>query len=202
MRTPALICLTSGLAALLVFAVASSAWPQGSGGSRLEPPRATRPQTPEEFYASFWRHLVRKEAPYNTWAVLSKRDAPPRKDSPHGVSTTYANKTAAADPTVLPYGSILVREDYDSQGKRTGINVMYRVKGADPTNNDWYWFRYLEDGSMARTSPAEGNRAMAGKVASCIECHRKAAGNDLVFANDAATNPKPTGRSSQETDQK
>lgn len=199
MRTPHLALRTLGLTALVVLALASAALPQGSGGSRLEPPRATRPQTPEEFYASFWSHLVRREAPYNTWAVLSKREAPPRKDSPHGVSTTYANKVAAGDSKTLPYGSILVREDYDSQGKRTGINVMYRVKGADPPHNDWYWLHYLENGTVARTSPAEGNRAMAGKIASCIECHRKAAGNDLVFANDAAPNAGPTGRAAKET---
>jgi hypothetical protein len=30
---------------------------------------------------------------------------------------------------------------------------------------------------------------MAGKVASCIDCHAKAGGSDFVFSNDAEPEP-------------
>ena len=67
------------------------------------------------------------------------------------------------------------------------ITVMYRSKGADPQHGDWYWLKYLPDGSIARTPEKEGKKAIAGKVASCIECHSKAGGKDLVYSNDPET---------------
>lgn len=186
------IAFLLGVVPAVVLSFASPAWPQGSGSSRIDPPRATRPMTPEEFQQSFWNHLVKADAPYNKWAALSKREVPPRKESPHGVSTTFANKIAADDSKTFPFGSILVREDYDAKGKRTSISVMYRVKGTDPQNGDWYWLRYLENGSVAKAPAAEGGKPFAGRVASCIECHRKADGKDFVFANDAKEPSPPS----------
>ena len=40
------------------------------------------------------------------------------------------------------------------------------------------------DGSIARTSDKEGKKPIAGVVASCIDCHSKAGGRDLVYSND------------------
>jgi hypothetical protein len=61
---------------------------------------------------------------------------------------------------------------------------LYRVKGYDPKNGDWYWMKYLENGTLVRTPASEGNQPVAGRVASCINCHSKAAGGDFVFSND------------------
>lgn len=159
---------------------------QGSGSSRTSPPRATRPPTPEEFYQNFWNHLIRKESPYTKWGSLPKKEGLREAKSPHGefVRTT-GNKTAADNPGTLPYGSIIVTENYgEDQKTLNDITVMYRVQGTDPQHGDWYWLKYLPDGSIARTSEKEGKKAIAGKVASCIECHSKAGGRDLVFSND------------------
>jgi hypothetical protein len=161
----------------------SLAWAQGSGSSRAAPPRATRPPTPEEFYDSFWRHLVKKDAAYNTWSEFQREKADDAIENPHGtVSKTYANKVAATDPTKLPIGSVLVREDYDSKKKRVSISVMYRVKNYDPAHNDWYWMSFLENGSISRTPEKDGRKPLAGKVTSCIDCHAKAPGKDFVFS--------------------
>ena len=86
-----------------------------------------------------------------------------------------------------PYGTILVTENYaDDKTTLKDITVMYRSKGADPQHGDWYWLKSLPDGAIARTPEKEGKKPIAGKVASCIECHSKAAGRDLVFSNDPA----------------
>jgi hypothetical protein len=58
--------------------------------------------------------------------------------------------------------------------------------GYDPTNGDWYRMKYNEDGTVVRAAPQEGNRPIAGRVMTCIDCPRKAGGNDLVFSNDLA----------------
>jgi hypothetical protein len=182
--TVATACLLAGVVFLLLRQSISAQ--EGSGSSRAAPPRATRPQTPDEFFASFWKHLNKPENPYKKWESLPGKKGLREGAAPHGEFVgTYANKTASGDPKALPYGSILVTENYDKD-KRTlkDITVMYRSKGADAQHGDWYWLKYLPDGSIARTSEKEGKKPIAGKVASCIDCHSKAAGKDLVYVND------------------
>jgi hypothetical protein len=171
-------------AVLIVLAFQSPARPQGSGSSRSSPPRATRPPTPEEFYTTFWQHIVRQDAPFTKWRSLTGKEGPV-VDSPHGAFVRiYANKAASDSPNALPMGAVIVADNYDKDKKRTDITVMYRVKGTDPKHNDWYWFKYLPDGSIARTSEKEGKKAIAGKVTMCIDCHSRAGGSDFVFSND------------------
>ena len=154
----------------------------GSGSSRSSPARATRPQTPAEFYSNFWRYLAKPGAAYNTWKVLTPEKNDGVISNPHGESSkTFADKTAADDAINLPIGSILVREDHDEGSKRQSISVMYRVKGYDKDQGNWYWLKYQQNGSIVRDS---NKKAVAGKVASCIECHAKAKGRDFVFSND------------------
>jgi hypothetical protein len=174
-----------GIGMLLVSFVAM-AYPQGSGSSRSDRPRATRPQTPNEFHQTFWEYIVKKDAAYNTWKELSRAVPAEDVENPHGSdSATHANKVAAANPRNLPVGSILVREDYDEKRHRVSISVLYRVKDFDKQHGNWYWIKYLENGSVARNAD---RRMIAGTVASCIECHSKAGGRDFVFSNDVAPN--------------
>jgi hypothetical protein len=207
-----LLLVLSGL--VVVLAPGSPAAAQGSGSSRLgqpgygQPPPSyrqptptyrqpyptsvqpqpsvVRPPTPEEFYQALWRYLVRPQAPYTAWPPLSGKEGLRKGQASHGdFIRLYVNATAHADPTALPPGSVLVLEDYVADQKtRTGINILYRVKGYDPRNGDWYWMKYNEDGTVVRTAQAEGNKPLAGRVMGCIDCHRKAGGNDLVFSND------------------
>lgn len=186
------------IVATMLFAagwLTTRAFSQGSGSSRTDPPRATRPQTPEEFLDSFWRFLVKKDAAYNTWTVLKRDKADDGINNPHSdISKTYANKVAADNPASLPDGSVLVREDYDAEKKRLSISVMYRVKDYNKDHGNWYWIKYLDNGTVVRTSKDEGNKPISGKVASCIECHAKAAGKDYVFSNPAPTEATGKGQ--------
>jgi hypothetical protein len=210
--------VVASFGASLVLFLDSPAVAQGSGSSRLNQPppansarpapanaqpaptyvqpqpRVARPQTPEEFQEALWRYLAGSQSPYTHWAPLPDKAGLRKGASPHGAFVRlYANGVAAADPKGLPYGSIVVLEDYTADQKaRTGINILYRVKGYDPKNGDWYWMKYNENGSVVRTSPQEGGQPIAGRALACIECHRKAGGNDFVFSNDpAAGQPAP-----------
>jgi len=187
-RRNALAAVTAG--AVVTIFLQSPARPQGSGSSRAAPPRATRPMTPDEFYQSFWTHLNRQEFPYKKWGPLAGKKGLREGESPHGdFVQTFANKIALDNPATLPYGSILVAENYDQDKKLKDITVMYRSKGADPQHGDWYWLKYLPNGSIARTPEKEGKKPIAGKVASCIECHAKADGKDFVYGNDPKKEP-------------
>lgn len=173
--------------AMVVALWEATAHSQGSGSSRSAPERATRPMTPDEFYQSFWKHLNKQDASYKTWGTVAGKKGVRAAKEPHGeFMQTFANKVAADAPDKLPYGSILVTENYDKDKKLKDIAVMYRSKGADPQHGDWYWLMYRPDGSIARTPDNEEKKPIAGKVASCIECHSKAAGKDLVYSNDPA----------------
>ncbi|HHG90223.1 MAG TPA: hypothetical protein ENJ90_07080 [Devosia sp.] len=64
------------------------------------------------------------------------------------------------------------------------ITVMFqREEGYDEDNQNWFWVKYLPDGSLDK-NPA--GVALAGKVAKgmdvgCIACHSAAPGGDYLF---------------------
>ena len=68
------------------------------------------------------------------------------------------------------------------------ITVMFkREKGYDPDNQDWFWVKYKQDGSL-HTNPK--GMLLAGRVAKgapkgCIACHTGADGGDYLFNNTA-----------------
>jgi len=66
------------------------------------------------------------------------------------------------------------------------ITVMFKRAGYDADNKDWFWAKYLADGSLDKN--AKG-MALAGKVAKgmpagCIACHQNAPGGDMVFIHN------------------
>jgi len=66
------------------------------------------------------------------------------------------------------------------------LTVMYKRKGYDMDTKDWFWAKYLADGSLDKNPKG---MMLAGKVAKgapkgCIACHTAAPGGDMVFNND------------------
>ncbi|HEV7222411.1 MAG TPA: cytochrome P460 family protein [Pirellulales bacterium] len=183
--------LLAGLVSMM-FLPESVVQAQGSGSSRLSSPARQRPRTAEEFQRELWQYIARgNNASYRTWPAWPNEEGFQEGGPPHGAFVkTYANAIAAKDATTLPYGSILVNEDYDEDQKiLKSVSVMYSVKGTDPKNRDWYWLNYLPNGMIARSPADQGSKPLAGKVKSCIDCHRKAGGNDLVYSNDGPEPP-------------
>ena len=192
--------------AIIVLGTSGHVMGQGSGSSRIAPPRSStpssrtdrsvpatpRPPTTTEFAASFWKDLHKPNATSRRWGSSGKTSLR-ESDAPHGtVGQTFLNDLANRNLKQLPTGSVLVREEYAADGRTLrNISVMYRAKAADPKNGNWYWMLYQPDGKLARTPAKEGNREIAGRVARCIECHRQAAGNDFVFLNDRPPSGAP-----------
>jgi hypothetical protein len=135
------------------------------------------------FEQKFWNYLQGTQPAYRNWAPVpgTTGEAYPGK-SPHGAFLKlYLNRVAAGNPKEMPYGSIIVKENFGKDRKTLmAVTVMYRAKGYDSDHNDWYYAKYNPDGSTA----TKGNMKLVGKVKGCIECHAGADGNDFTFAND------------------
>lgn len=96
--------------------------------------------------------------------------------SPHGAYLKlYANSVAlkaAREGKIMPYGSILLKENYGKDKKTLmAVTPMYRIKGYNPEGGDWFWAKYDPNGKVLK----------AGKVKGCIDCHTMQKSNDWLF---------------------
>lgn len=115
--------------------------------------------------------------------------------APHGMmlQTFYTTGTINGHT-----GDLIVKRNYGPEGvteadvlmnpsKHLGaITVMFRREaGYDADNADWFWAKFLPDGSLDKNP---GGMVLAGRVAKgadvgCIACH--SAEDDYVFTSDA-----------------
>lgn len=121
---------------------------------------------------------ITEENNYRTWDLWPLKDEMYASVSVHGpLLTTYVSDDAA--PAIrnragaLPYGSIVVRESYDSDGELREIGVRYKVEGYDPQHNDWFWAAYTPDGEII----------VEGQVEACQDCHSIEADNDYIYTS-------------------
>jgi len=100
---------------------------------------------------------------------------------PHGsVVKIYVNDVALSAAKnftgQLPDHSIIVKENYmgtdpKNPGQLAALTVMYKSKGFDPTNKDWFWLKAAPDGKVD----------LEGKVGMCIGCHSQPGNHDFVL---------------------
>lgn len=124
------------------------------------------------------------------------RTAPYEGTDPHGMmlETFYTTATINGHE-----GDLIVKRNFGPEGvaaidvlrepgKHLGAyTVMFRREaGFDAEDLDWFWVKYLPDGSLDKTPEGMG---MAGKIAKgmdegCIACHAGADGGDMVFTSN------------------
>lgn len=117
--------------------------------------------------------------------------------APHGMML----ETFYTDATIDGHtGTLVVKRNFGPEGveldavladpaKHLGsYTVMFRREaGFDPDNQDWFWAKYLADGSLDKNPKG---MQLAGRVAKganqgCIACHSGAPGEDYLFTTDA-----------------
>ena len=66
------------------------------------------------------------------------------------------------------------------------ITVMLKRPGYDPETKDWFWVKYLPDGSLDKNPKGMklAGKIAKGKPAGCIACHTAAPGGDMMFLHD------------------
>jgi hypothetical protein len=136
---------------------------------------------------SLWAMVSDEQTGYLTWKTWGEADVEMKEGiSPHGAYLkTYVSPDAAPAADSIPYGTIIVKENYMADTTLGPITVMWRIEGYDPDNFDWFWAKYQPNGILD-TNP-QGVK-LAGRVAKgadqgCIACHSQAKGNDFAFTN-------------------
>ena len=124
---------------------------------------------------ALWMYIT-KEAPYTEWSFWpDHQDTQPGR-APHGpLHKVYVNDILLKSAqTPVQYGSIEVKENYSKDNELKAITVMYKIKGFNPEDGDWFWVQYTPDGKAEKE----------GKVAGCIGCHGTRAKNDFIVVHD------------------
>ncbi len=117
-------------------------------------------------------------------------------NSPHGkFLRTYFNLVKINGKSY----HVVIKDNYGGEGatmetvsKSPGkylaaVTVMVkREDGYDPDNDNWFWAKYLPDGSLDKNARGMqlAGRVAKGMNAGCIACHNAAQDNDLFFTND------------------
>ncbi|WP_338532221.1 cytochrome P460 family protein [Nitratireductor thuwali] len=114
---------------------------------------------------------------------------------PHGVmlETFYTDATVDGHTGALVikrnYGpeGVTVDQVLDNRGDHlAAVTVMFRrVEGYAPESGNWFWAKYLPDGSLDETP--EGT-PIAGMAQGCISCHSTAEGENYLFTTNADLN--------------
>lgn len=152
-----------------------------------EAPREKKAEgiTEEERIAmSLWEELDRKR--YRTWNMWPDKGAFYEGREPHGtLLTTYVNDVAFEaienKEGKLPYGAIVVKENFKPDKTLVAITVMEKREGYNPEGNDWFWVKFDPNGKVASMEKLGVTMILAGKVPGCLECHGKKSDNDFIF---------------------
>lgn len=140
------------------------------------PPVAAAPDTTP---AAVWAHL-QEEGYRDSWQLWPGTEELYPGTEPHGMLlTTYVNGPAGqgladGDASSLPYGSIVVKENYMPDSTFAAATVMYRVEDYNPEHDDWLF---------AKFGP-EGEAQAFGRAASCQACHQQASSGYLYTEVD------------------
>jgi len=120
--------------------------------------------------------------------------APYKGTEPHGMMLELFITKATIDGRT---GDLIVKRNFGPAGvtkeevtnnpdKHLGaITVMFRREaGFDPEDKNWFWSKFLPDGSLDKNGKG---MSLAGKVAKgadvgCISCHAAADGGDMVYS--------------------
>ncbi len=122
-----------------------------------------------------WKRVT-EDSDYNAYGQWYGHTGLRPGRSPHGAwHKVYVNRVlfeaVPLQPAAAPYGTIIVKENYDSAKKLDKLTLMAKVQGYSPATNDWFWAAVSPDGKVL----AEGSPG------GCISCHEGMAGNDYII---------------------
>lgn len=135
------------------------------------------------------------------WEIMQERDLagdgaiqafPYPGTDPHGMML----ETFYTDATVDDHtGTLVIKRNYGPEGVTVdevlgsrdehlaAVTIMFRrAEDYAPESGNWFWVKYLPDGSLDQ---APDGTPIAGMAQGCISCHSSAEGGDYLFTTDA-----------------
>lgn len=114
---------------------------------------------------------------------------------PHGMML----ETFYTDATVDGHtGTLVIKRNYGPEGVTVdqvlgspgdhlaAVTIMFRrAEGYAPDAGNWFWAKYLPDGTLDQTPDGT---PIAGMAQGCISCHASAEGGDYLFTTNAGLN--------------
>ncbi len=125
---------------------------------------------------------------YRNWERLAGTSGFVESGAPHGAFVrVFQNEVAGEDVESLADGSIVIKENFGEEDEETlgAITVMKRIEGYSPDTGNWFYAKYLPDGSLDENAagvPLAGSVGEGGSEG-CVPCHAGATGGDYVFGN-------------------
>lgn len=140
-----------------------------------EKPSETAAVLPGPDAAKLYDYIT-KANPYVKWELWPGKGRLYKGKEPHGsFLTTYVNNHAYFSVKdkkgKMTDASIIVKENYTPEKKLSALTVMYKIKGYNPSDGDWFWAKYEPYGKVLAS----------GKVEACIGCHAGNKANDLIM---------------------
>ena len=119
---------------------------------------------------------------------------------PHGfwLETFYTEATIDGHT-----GDLVVKRNYGPEGVELAevqgnreehlldLTIMFRrADGYDPETGNWFYVKYMPDGSLAQNPDGLRLAGLVGKGADagCIACHQNADGGDYLYTTNGLTN--------------
>jgi len=114
---------------------------------------------------SLWNR-INIEDNFKKWSSWPDYEGIRPGQSPHGrFHRIYINdvlaKALPVSNNIAPKGSIIIKENYNSDKNVVDYAIMAKIDGYNPSQGDWFWGYYEKDGRIK----------MEGKPAMCIDCH-------------------------------
>jgi Cytochrome P460 len=136
----------------------------------------TDPLTTSEINGETLWNRITLESDYNTYSFWPGHEEIQPGQSPHGsYHKIYINKELAnilpVKEKIAPWGTVIVKENLNSEKNIDAITVMIKVKDYNPDGGDWFWAKYSPNGDIL----AEG------KPKGCITCHSGMENNDYII---------------------
>lgn len=157
--------------------IASAAIAQNFGG-----------QEDQDYAAQLWQTMLDR----NLAGEGAIKAFPYEGSDPHGMML----ETFYTDATVDGHtGTLVIKRNYGPEGVTVdqvlgdpdehlaAVTIMFRrSEDYAPDSGNWFWVKYLPDGSLDK---APDGTPLAGKAQGCISCHATAEGGDYVFTTNA-----------------
>jgi len=162
-----------------------------AGIAHAAPPFGTKADT--DYAAAIWAQMV----DMGLAGPNRIESLPYEGTAPHGMmlQTFYTHATVNGHT-----GTLIVKNNYGPKDvtkdqvlaapdKHLGaVTVMFRrEKGFDADNQDWFWAKFLKDGTLDKNAKGMQLAGMVAKGADvgCIACHSGADGGDYLFTTNA-----------------